>query len=82
MTYKNYKELTLEKNAHDLWEATVQVAWFKRELRNHKYNSVTDAAEKLKVWQERLDGTKKRRKQLIEMFTIAEEENLDTHNDE
>lgn len=80
MTYGEYKSLTIEKSEHDLFEATVQVAWFKRELRDHKYNSVPDAQEKLKVWQERLDGTKRRRKQLDEMFSIAEEENLDIKN--
>ena len=65
--------MTRQQFARDLWEAKVQVAWFTRELRNHKYNSVADAKEKLDTWKQRQDGLERRIKQLEESFLIYEE---------
>ena len=72
MTYKNYKELAIDKLEYDIHEAACQVAWYKYEMRNHKYNAVQDAIKSHEIWEERLASLKRKRKQLDDMFTIYE----------
>jgi len=80
MTYKEYKTIVKDKFDYDVFEAEMQVAWYTRELRNHKYNSVQEAQENLGVWKKRLDGLERRKKQLKEMFSIYEEKNVQENN--